>query len=130
MIELNAGLCDRLKQIDWTPCHVHIQQGDFLDANPADFEPYDAAIMNPVFDHGADIAHILHALKFLKPGGELVGICAGGPRQEAALRHLAVSWEPLPAGTFEGTQVRSVLFHIRLRQETRAPAVQTELALA
>ena len=48
----------------------------------------------------------------LKSGGRLDGICAGGPRQAEALQPLASSWEELPAGTFTGTGVRSVLFVI------------------
>lgn len=71
--------------------------------------------MNPPFANGADIAHILHARRFLAPGGRLVAICAGGPRQAAKLRPLVEAcggeWEPLPAGTFKdaGTGVSTVL---------------------
>jgi len=32
-------------------------------------------------------------LKFLKPGGRLVAICANGPRQQAELRPLAATWK-------------------------------------
>jgi len=68
-------------------------------------------VMNPPFSRGEDVKHILYALTFLKPGGRLVALCANGPRQEKALRPLAASWEPLPAGTFksEGTNVNVVL---------------------
>jgi len=38
--------------------------------------------MNPPFENGADIKHIQHAMKMLKPGGRLVAICANGPRQQ------------------------------------------------
>jgi hypothetical protein len=71
---------------------------------------------------GADIEHILHALKFLaKPGydeatgGLLVAICANGPRQQAELRPLATTWEELPDGTFAeaGTNVRTVLMTVQ-----------------
>lgn len=45
---------------------------DFL-AVPA--EPrYDRVVMNPPFTKGADIAHVEHALRFLKPDGLLVSV--------------------------------------------------------
>ncbi|HEB3530052.1 TPA: hypothetical protein RZC51_001531 [Burkholderia cenocepacia] len=62
--------------------------------------------------------YIRHALKFLKPGGLLVAICANGPRQAEQLRSLAEDsgrlWEPLPLGTFNesSTDVRAVLLTI------------------
>jgi Domain of unknown function (DUF3560) len=73
----------------------------------------DAVVMNPPFKDGADIKHILHALTFLKPGGRLVAICAGGPRQIEQLRPLCDTWEPLPEGTFAGTGVHAVLLTMR-----------------
>ena len=65
--------------------------------------------MNPPFANADDVKHILHARRFLAPGGRLVAICAAGPRQHDALQGLADSWEYLPPGTFEGTNVRTVL---------------------
>ena len=77
--------------------------------------PFNAILMNPPFAKAADIAHILHARRFLAPGGRLVAICAGGPRQAAALQHLCEHWEPLPPGTFkeQGTGVNTVLLVMR-----------------
>jgi 16S rRNA G1207 methylase RsmC len=80
---------------------------DFLTVSPPG--TFDAVIMNPPFKDGADIKHILHAREFLKPGGRLVAICAGGPRQVDKLKPLCESWEELPEGTFDGTGVRAVL---------------------
>lgn len=87
---------------------------DFL---TCDLPKFDRIIMNPPFTRGQDIAHIVHALKLLKPGGRLVAICAHGPNQIKALQKLAEErgeWEPLPAGTFEesGTGVNTVLLSI------------------
>jgi protein-L-isoaspartate O-methyltransferase len=67
---------------------------------------YDAIIMNPPFSGGADIAHIIHALGFLRPGGRLVALCAAGPHQVKQLKHLG-RWEALPQGSFKsaGTNV-------------------------
>lgn len=76
---------------------------------------FDRVVMNPPFANGQDIAHIRRAFDLLKPGGRLVAICAGGPRQAAQLlpwvESLGGTWEPLPAGTFKesGTNVSSVL---------------------
>lgn len=74
---------------------------------------YDRIIMNPPFNDGADIKHVNHALTLLKPGGVLVAIIAGGPRQERAFKAIASHWEHLPPGTFEGTNVNAVLMRIR-----------------
>ena len=49
---------------------------DFLTTQPAPV--YDRVVMNPPFGKQADIRHVLHALKFLKPGGKLVSVMAAG----------------------------------------------------
>jgi hypothetical protein len=73
-----------------------------------------------------DVAHIEHAMKFLKPGGRLVALCANGPRQQAKLRdglvqRLGGTWENLPAGSFseQGTGVNVAMLVVD------APAVAT-----
>jgi 16S rRNA G1207 methylase RsmC len=78
---------------------------------PDSEDGHDCVLMNPPFSKGQDVAHILHALKFLKPGGRLVALCANGPRQQAELRPLAATWEALPDGIFgdQGTNVRAAL---------------------
>lgn len=73
---------------------------DFLACN-GNLGKFDAVIMNPPFDHGSDIAHILHARGFLNDGGRLVAICANGPRQQAELQPLADEWIPLEPGAFK-----------------------------
>jgi hypothetical protein len=109
-IEINRVLADRLTEeypLMTTLC------ADFLQFDRSKY-PVDRVIMNPPFINGADIKHIKHALTMLRPGGKLVAICAGGPRQVEQLKPLADTWEPLPAGTFEesGTGVNSVLLTI------------------
>ena len=98
---------------------------DFLEVTEGQGQ-FPVVLMNPPFADGSDITHILHALKFLRPGGDrfgnragrLVAICADGPRQNAKLKPLIESmggtWEPLPRGTFEsaGTQVNTVLLSV------------------
>ena len=82
---------------------------------PDSEDGHDCVLMNPPFSKGQDVAHILHALKFLKPGGRLVALCAAGPRQQAELRPLATTWEELPGDTFasQGTNVRAALMMVQ-----------------
>ncbi len=107
VLELNMALADGLaSKFKGQP----ILCGDFL--VKTEFElggKFDRIVMNPPFEKGSDIKHILRARELLKPGGMLVAICAGGPRQAEKLEHLADYWEPLPENTFAGTGVRTVL---------------------
>ncbi len=92
-----------------------LRQCDFLEMELGEAELFDAVIMNPPFKNGEDIKHIKHALSMLREGGQLVAICAGGPRQERELQPLCDTWERLPAGTFKqsGTGVNTVLLSLR-----------------
>lgn len=126
-VEINQGLCDRLRtEFPLTD----VRCADFLQCN-GDLGKFDRVVMNPPFENGADIKHILHARRFLKPGGRLVALCANGPRQQAALKTLAEdtggTYEPLPAGTFEaqGTSVNVALLVIE--NETREPRQESLL---
>lgn len=50
--------------------------GDFL---KQDFAPvYHRIVMNPPFAKQADIRHVMHAAKFLRPGGKLVSVMSAG----------------------------------------------------
>ena len=93
---------------------------DFLTVNPKDFRPVDVVLMNPPFARQQDIAHIIHALAFLKPGGRLAAIASGSvtyrqDKRAVAFRELVAAHggtiEPLPEGAFKasGTSVRTVL---------------------
>ena len=114
LIEIDPKLCSILKASGF-----EVSCRDFLAASmpvcPDSEGGHDCVLMNPPFSKGQDVAHILHALKFLKPGGRLVAICANGPRQQAELRPLAATWEELPEGTFadQGTSVRAVLLMVQ-----------------
>lgn len=97
-----------------------VQVVDFL-AVPA-APRYDRVVMNPPFTRQADIAHVTHALEFLKPGGLLAAVMSHGvtfQRGEApAFRHLVEerggTVEALPAGAFaqSGTGVATILVTI------------------
>ncbi|UFX42096.1 DUF3560 domain-containing protein [Bradyrhizobium sp. 41S5] len=106
-VEINAKLSEHLRAA-FPGTFVHC--GDFLDFDPP-AERFDIVLMNPPFENGADIKHITHGRKFLKPGGRLVAICADGPRQRAKLEPMAVEFRPLPAGSFKaaGTMVNTAL---------------------
>jgi predicted RNA methylase len=114
LIEIDPELCSILKASGF-----EVSCRDFLAASmpvcPDSEDGHDCVLMNPPFSKGQDVVHILHALKFLKPGGRLVAICANGPRQQAELRPLATNWEELPEGTFaeQGTNVRAALMTVQ-----------------
>lgn len=93
---------------------------DFLTVAP---EPtYDAVLMNPPFTGGADMAHVTHAWKFIKPGGRLVAITALSwryARTKAAIAFRALldatphEVEDIEAGTFEHTAIPTLLLVMR-----------------
>ncbi|MEV0617651.1 DUF3560 domain-containing protein [Nonomuraea sp. NPDC050404] len=74
-VELDLGLSNiligRVKEVR----DVRIR--DFLSVEP-DGQLYDAVVMNPPFSRGRDIAHVTHALRFVKPGGRLIAVMGGG----------------------------------------------------
>ena len=110
-VELNAHLAEKLSARFMV--NVDVRRADFLACN-GDLGTFDRILMNPPFENGADIKHILHARHMLNPGGRLVAICANGPRQQEALKPIASHWEALPAGTFKeaGTMVNAALLII------------------
>lgn len=118
-VEMSGSLVAGLEQtrnltVGANESNYEIVHGDFLEQN-GNLGKFDAVLMNPPFVNGSDIKHIQHAVKFLKPGGVLVAICANGPRQREALQGIAEHWEDLPAGTFAeaGTGVNTALLVLR-----------------
>lgn len=95
-----------------------VNEADFLTVTP---EPvYDRVVMNPPFAKRADIHHVTHARKFLKPGGRLVAIMSGGvafreDRLATDFRAQCESIQSLPDGAFKesGTSVRTVVVTMR-----------------
>ncbi|CRM87353.1 Type I restriction-modification system methyltransferase subunit [Pseudomonas sp. 22 E 5] len=95
------------------------EPGDFLQVEPKPV--YDRVLMNPPFDKKrSDIHHVVHALKFLKPGGRLVAIMPSGVtfRDDALTRDFrdivdqrGGHIEALPDASFKqaGTMVNTVL---------------------
>ena len=90
----------------------------FLHAKPE--AVFDRVVMNPPFAKQADIAHVSHAAKFLKPGGRLVSVMSASitfrtdAKTEAFRDFLNANdarHEPLPVGAFKdsGTMVNAVI---------------------
>jgi protein-L-isoaspartate O-methyltransferase len=118
-VELNRTLAEKL-QGSGLAHEVHA--GDFLElAAAGTLGTFDRIVMNPPFEGGADIRHIVAARRLLRPGGRLVAICANGPRQNRDLSATAEHWEELPADTFkaQGTGVRACLL---VMTDDRPPA--------
>lgn len=121
-VEINHNLVQLLMQqrdktVYANDSNFKIVHADFLECNGS-LGKFDRVLMNPPFEDGTDIKHIRHATKFLKLGGRLVAICAGGSRQEKELKPLVEEsggvWESLEPGTFKesGTDVNAVLLTI------------------
>lgn len=95
---------------------IRLVQRDFLTVTPEELGAFDAVIMNPPFHVRADIRHVLHARRFLRPGGTLAALVMDTDRREKELRHLCATWEKIPAGAFrsEGTSVPTILLSMTI----------------
>jgi predicted RNA methylase len=104
-----------------------VVQQDFLTVEPAPLTSwvgrYDRVVMNPPFARQADIHHVNHALKFLKPDGLLVSVMSAGitfrdnkltQDFRDLIRARGGDIEALPEGAFKdsGTMVRTVIVTI------------------
>jgi hypothetical protein len=115
---------------------------DFLELRPA-FERWDRILMNPPFERGAEIDHVMHAYTLLAAGGLLVSVMSEGPfgrsdrkseQFRAWLESVGAETERLPDGSFKasGTGVSCRLVKIRsaIPAATAAPveSLSDELA--
>lgn len=143
-IELNWKLADRLSRSG--VANMTVQCGDFLEVDPVALRQaeaagtyvgqspaYDRVLMNPPFGRQADIAHVTHALRFVKPGGMVVAIMSAGAefRQDKTaveFRKLVADsggWiERLPDDAFAGSgiSVRTVMAVIPVSAAAEAAA--------
>jgi hypothetical protein len=101
LVEISAECCGELYRATESDAASRLIQADFLDCTPERLGLFDSIVMNPPFKQGRDIKHIMHARKFLAPGGKLVAVCANGPRQREKLQPIADEWIDLPAGSFK-----------------------------
>lgn len=109
-VEINAELCQHLRN---EFAGLNVICSDFLEYWPHASEGnYSRIIMNPPFNQGADIKHILHARSLLIPGGVLTAVCLNGPRQNNSLKPLSDHWEPLPRGAFVFTDASTVILRL------------------
>ena len=107
---------------------VTVVEGDFLAKQPRDLGVFAAVVMNPPFSvdglQGADVAHVSHALEFVRYRGALVAVMSAGaasretglaPKLRAQIDELEGVIEPLPEGVFRasGTDVRAVVATLR-----------------
>lgn len=94
---------------------VQILQRDFLTLGPEETGLFDAVAMNPPFHLRDDTKHILHALKFIKPGGVLVAICMDTQHREKALKHFCNHWEKLPGSAFKESNTNTATVLLRIQ---------------
>ena len=79
---MNHQLCELLSQTINRPEDAaegvckNVLQGDFLEC--FGLGRFDRIVMNPPFADGADIQHITHALRLLRPGGRIVALVPMG----------------------------------------------------
>jgi predicted RNA methylase len=77
--EINCFLLDLLREkYDGSP-DIQFLGRDFLEIDPRNREErFDRIIMNPPFEQGQDIDHVLHACQLLTPKGILTAIVSAG----------------------------------------------------
>lgn len=94
-----------------------IVQQDFLKIPSKEWKFYDRIVMNPPFTKGQDYKHVIHALKFLAPGGRLVSIMMPNIKDRTSKEWLSatarrtVKYIAVPAGAFKesGTTIATSL---------------------
>lgn len=92
-----------------------VRQGNFVEFTPLALGRYERVVMNPPFTKGQDMLHVRHALRFLKPGGILVAIVAGGKELDKDdVGEDNFTTEDVPDGAFkrEGTGVRTMILKV------------------
>lgn len=119
LVEIQSKLAQELSKmggVDSVWCD------DFLKMMPQ--RRFHVVLMNPPFAGQADIHHVTHATKMLKPGGRLVSVMSNGVafrnnKLTTVFRELVDDMngtiEELPAGSFKvsGTGVNTVLVTLR-----------------
>lgn len=115
-IEIQPHLVEALRK---EGIYRRVYNADFLTLKPETTGLYDRVVMNPPFDRERDIDHVIHALDFLKPDGQLVAIMSAGTefretRKSIAFRALMkkmnANFYELPARSFSsvGTNVNTI----------------------
>lgn len=84
-----------------------VMVGNFLEVTP---DPrFDVVVMNPPFYGKHYAKHVNHAMKFLRPKGQLIAILPASARYDHGL--LDGQWRDLPIGSFaeSGTNINTVV---------------------
>lgn len=113
-IEIQPHLIPDLKRLGLGK----VINADFLQLDPVTTGQYDLIVMNPPFDRERDVDHVVHALNFLKPDGQLVAIMSAGTefrqtKKSIAFRQImedmGADWNDLPPNSFSsvGTNVNT-----------------------
>jgi len=117
-VEVHPGRCQAIPQ----DRRVHVTEANFFHMFPV--EKYDFVVMNPPFYGTHWMEHVIHAFKFLKPGGTLKAILPvtaelGESRKHKAFRKWAAQHtrygnreiRDLPAESFaaSGTRINTVV---------------------
>ena len=121
-IELQPNFAETLRS---SGEYRNVWAGNFLSMVPQ--SAYDRIIMNPPFEHGADMDHVERAFDWLKPGGILVAVMSAmsGKRRGRKDRAFAGFLDahstittPLPEKAFSavGTNVRCVSVRVEGRR--------------
>lgn len=99
---------------------AHLIWVDFLTTVPSTPPIFDFVLMNPPFSEGRAVAHVNHAMNFLRPGGRLAAVVPSGvqfrqDKAHTALRNRVLesggSLSPLPPESFRqaGTDAATLL---------------------
>ena len=134
-VEIRPEACHALRSL-----RLQVEQADFLALRSAHLGLFDRVVMNPPFNRRQDVAHVAHALRFLRPGGRLVALVAAGfesrsDRATVELRDQVIaqrgSWTRLPSGSFRsaGTDVQVCLVVVDLQRFTlpTSPELQPDV---
>lgn len=124
-IELSVHLAYPLADLDPVGA-LRIFNADFMAwSPPEDADPIDRVLMNPPFSRNQDIAHVLRAYDFLRPGGRLMAVMSphhrfAGDSASVEFRGFCANparramWADLPPGTFKeaGTMIKAGLLYL------------------
>lgn len=105
-----------------------VLRANFLETTPA--AKFDVVFMNPPFYGKHYAKHVLHAWKYLKPGGTLVAILPATARYDHGLLDELVAansgrysetWQDLPVGSFSesGTNINTTVLTLHKREEAK-----------
>ncbi len=119
-VEIQPELAEGLRA---SGLYAIVHNRDFLTLSMGELRAYDLIVMNPPFDMQRDIDHVMHAWKFLKPGGELIAIMSAGVefrqnKKAVTFRKLVEThkgrFTDLPAGSFTevGTNVNTCFVRV------------------